>query len=162
MGHLAIFPGSFDPIHYGHINIAERAAKLFDEILFCVYASPAKSNVLFSTEERVEMAKASLAHIPNLTVVPYSGLTVNYAREVGADAMIRGLRIMSDFDYEFRMTLINKIQAPEIETVSLMSDEEHIGFASSVIKELASLGGDLSRFVPPLVAEALKKKYESR
>ena len=162
MGHLAIFPGSFDPIHYGHINIAERAAKLFDELLFCVYANPAKSNVLFSTEERVEMAKVALAHIPNLTVVPYSGLTVNYAREVGADAMIRGLRIMSDFDYELRMALINKIQAPEIETVSLMSDEEHIGFASSVVKELASMGGDISRFVPPLVAEALKKKYEKQ
>ena len=108
------------------------------------------------------MAKVALAHIPNLTVVPYSGLTVNYAREVGADAMIRGLRIMSDFDYELRMALINKIQAPEIETVSLMSDEEHIGFASSVVKELASMGGDISRFVPPLVAEALKKKYEKQ
>ncbi len=158
MSQRAIFPGSFDPIHNGHIDIALRAAKIFDELIFCVYATPQK-NILFSFEERRAMAEKAFADVPNIIVEGYTGLTVDYARKVGATCMVRGLRVFSDFDYEFRMALANKKLAPDIETVSLITSHDYTFVSSSSVKEVVSLGGDVTGMVPDFVREALIKKY---
>lgn len=158
MSHRAIFPGSFDPIHNGHIDIARRAADIFDELILCIYATPQK-NILFTFEERMEMAQQVFKDIPNITVEGYTGLTVDYARKVGAKCMVRGLRVFSDFDYEFRMALANKKLAPDIETVSLITTHQYTFVSSSTVKEVVSLGGDVSGMVPDFVRDALIKKY---
>ena len=158
MSKRAIFPGSFDPIHNGHIDIARRAAEIFDELILCIYATPSK-NLLFSFEERVEMAERIFADVPNISVAGYTGLTVDYARKVGAKCMVRGLRVFSDFDYEFRMALANKKLAPDIETVSLITTHQYTFVSSSTVKEVVSLGGDVSGMVPDFVKEALIRKY---
>ena len=158
MSKRAIFPGSFDPIHNGHIDIARRAAAIFDELILCIYATPSK-NILFPFEERVEMAEKVFADVPNITVAGYTGLTVDYARKVGATCMVRGLRVFSDFDYEFRMALANKKLAPDIETVSLITTHQFTFVSSSTVKEVVSLGGDVSGMVPDFVRDALIRKY---
>ena len=158
MSKRAIFPGSFDPIHNGHIDIARRAADIFDELIVCIYATPQK-NLLFSFEERMEMAQRVFADIPNITVEGYTGLTVDYARKIGAKVMVRGLRVFSDFDYEFRMALANKKLAPDIETVSLITTHQYTFVSSSTVKEVASLGGDVTGMVPTFVRDSLMKKY---
>ena len=158
MNRRAIFPGSFDPIHNGHIDIARRAAAIFDELILCIYATPSK-NILFPFEERVKMAEQVFADVPNITVAGYTGLTVDYARKVGAQCMVRGLRVFSDFDYEFRMALANKKLAPDIETVSLITTHQFTFVSSSTVKEVVSLGGDVSGMVPDFVRDALIRKY---
>ena len=158
MSQKAIFPGSFDPIHNGHIDIAMRAADIFDELVICIYATPSK-NILFPFEERVKMAERIFADVPNITVTGYTGLTVDYARQIGAKCMVRGLRVFSDFDYEFRMALANKKLAPDIETISLITTHQYTFVSSSTVKEVASLGGDVTGMVPDFVKDALMKKY---
>lgn len=158
MSRLAVYPASLDPIHNGHIDVALRAAKIFDEVVVAIYDMP-KKRVLFSLEKRVQMAEHAFADMTNIRVASYSGLTVNYAQEIGAMALVRGLRVFSDFELEFRMGLANKKLAPEIETVAVMTDERHIHISSSTIREVAELGGDVSTMVPPFVAEALAERF---
>lgn len=157
--HTAIYPGTFDPVHCGHIDIATRAAALFDHLTVAIYAHPIK-NLLFSAEERAAMLGEALAHVPNISVETYNQLTVDYARAIGAQAIIRGLRVISDFELEFQMALTNKKLAPEIEFVCLMTSQEYAFISASTVKEIAMLGGCLSGMVPPHVAEAMKLKFE--
>ncbi len=154
----AIFPGTFDPIHCGHIDIATRASKIFDELVVAVYDRPLK-NLLFSPEERIFLTKESLINIENIRVVGYSGLTVAYAREIDAKVIVRGLRVISDFEHEFRMALANKHLDPGIEVAALITNEKYTFLSSSTVREIASLGGDYSRMVPKIVKEALDRRF---
>lgn len=154
----AVFPGTFDPIHHGHIDIAERAAQLFEELIVAVYDRPMKS-LLFSPEERVELVKEAVGHVENAKVMGYQGLTVDFCRQVDAKVIVRGLRVFSDFEHEFRMALANHRLAPEIDVVALITSEEHSFLTGTTVREVASLGGDVSSFVSDHVAEALKRKF---
>jgi pantetheine-phosphate adenylyltransferase len=156
---IAVYPASLDPIHYGHIDVAIRASKFFDEVIVAIYSTPKNKNVLFTVEERVALAESVFADYPQIKVAHYSILTVNYALSVGAIALIRGLRVFGDFEFEFRMGLANKKLAPNLETIAIMADEKYIHISSSTVREIASLDGDVSSMVPPSIAEALKKKF---
>ena len=153
----ALFPGTFDPIHYGHIDIAERAARLFDEVILAVYDRPLKS-LMFSPEERIGLVREAFKRNPKIKVTGYSGLTVDFCRKAGAQVIVRGLRVFSDFEFEFRMTLANRHLDTEIETIALITAEQHTFLSSSTVREIASLGGDVSSMVPPYVESALKEK----
>lgn len=153
-----IFPGSFDPIHMGHMDIARRAACLFDEVVIAVYDRPSK-NLLFSPNERIAMVRKAFSDIYNISVVGYNGLTVEFARRAGAAAIVRGLRVFSDFEYEFRMAMANKRLDVDMETIALITDEHNTFLSSSTVKEIAALGGDVSTMVPEHVLKALQKKY---
>ncbi len=155
----AIFPGTFDPITNGHIDIAQRAATLFDHLVVAVYAHPIKS-LLFSTAERLEMASKVFEGWDNVSVECYDGLTVDFARGKGAKAIVRGLRVVGDFEFEFQMALMNRTLAPEIESVCLLTTKEYYFLSSSIVKEVAKLDGDISELVPPHVVGALKRKIE--
>ncbi len=154
----ALFPGTFDPIHLGHIDIAERAAKLFTELVVAVYDKPLK-NLVFDPEERLFLTKETLKHVPNIEVTGYSGLTVDFAKKINANVIVRGLRVFSDFEHEFRMTLANHQLAPEIEVVALITSDRHTFLSSTTVREIASLNGDVSRMVPPIVKEALNRRF---
>lgn len=154
----AIYPGTFDPVHSGHIDIATRAAGLFEHLTVAIYARPLK-NLLFNTEERRAMIEDALAHIPNLSVETYNGLTVDFARQVNAQAIVRGLRVISDFELEFQMALTNKKLAPELEFVCLMTSQEYAFISASTVKEIAMLGGCVDGMVPASVAVALQSKF---
>jgi len=153
----ALFPGTFDPIHYGHIDIASRASKLFDEVVMAVYDKPLKS-LMFSPEERMALVNEAFKDSPKVKVTGYSGLTVDFARKIGAHVIVRGLRVFSDFEFEFRMGLANQRLASDIETVAFITAEEHTFLSSSTVKEIASLNGNVSSMVPPHVEKALKGK----
>lgn len=155
----ALFPGTFDPIHYGHLDIARRAARLFDEVIIAVYDRPLKS-LIFSPEERLSLARRAVENETNISVVGYSGLTVTFCQAIKAQVIVRGLRVFSDFEYEFRMALANHRLAPEIEVVSLITDEEHTFLSSSTVREIASLGGDVSSMVPPHVEVLLRQRFK--
>jgi len=158
---IAVYPGTFDPIHLGHVDIAMRAANLFDELVVAVYDRPAKS-LLFTVEERVELACQALADLPGVSVVPYGGLTVEFARRIGAHVIVRGLRVTYDFELEYQMALTNRQLAPEIELVCLITRQAHAFLSSSIVKEVALLGGDVSKMVPSHVITALEAKRRER
>ncbi|MDD5094183.1 MAG: pantetheine-phosphate adenylyltransferase [Dehalococcoidia bacterium] len=158
---IALYPGSFDPVTYGHLDIATRAAKVFDELIIGVFDLPAK-NILFSTEERVEMIRKSVKDIPNIRATAFSGLTVNYAQQMNARVIIRGLRMRPDFEREFEMALMNKKLAPQIEVLCMMSSVQYQFLSSSLTKEVAHLGGDIDDLVPKHVSLALKEKSSSK
>ena len=160
MRRRALFPGTFDPIHYGHIDIAQRAARLFDEVFVAVYDRPLKS-LLFSPEERISLVRKSFEDSPqNIEVTGYSGLTVEFGCEINAHVIVRGLRVFSDFEHEFRMALANHQMVPDIETIALITSAEHTFFSSTTVREIASLGGDVSSMVPPHVERALLDRFK--
>ncbi len=156
---LAIYPGTFDPVHYGHIDIATRAATIFDRLVVAVYdhGRPLK-NILFSAEERVVMVEEALRHLPNVIVESYHGLTVEYARSKGARVIVRGLRVTYDFEFEYQRALTNKKLAPEIETISLMTSLEYAFLSSSMVKEIAAMGGCVQGMVPSHVEAVLRER----
>jgi pantetheine-phosphate adenylyltransferase len=157
---VAVYPGSFDPIHYGHIDIAKRAAHLFDKVIWAAFDPfnrPLK-DLLFTTEERIAFMREAAQDTPNLEVMPYRGLTVEFARRVGAKVMVRGLRVMYDFDLEYQLALTNRQLAEEIETVCLITSLKYAFVSSSTLKEIASAGGRISEIVPPYVETALEKR----
>jgi pantetheine-phosphate adenylyltransferase len=158
----AIYPGSFDPITVGHLDVARRASEIFDRIIVGIYRGSEKPGALFTVEERIDMARQALAHLPNVTVDSFSGLTVEYARAMGAKTIVRGLRAVSDFEYEFKLAHMNEHLAPEIEVVCLMTSSRHSFISSSLIREVASLGGDVTDLVPPHVRDALREKVATR
>ncbi len=153
----AVFPGTFDPIHHGHIDIAKRAARLFDELIIAVYDRPLKS-LLFSAEERLALVERTFEGTPGVQVSMFGGLIVEYCREVEAQVIVRGLRVFSDFEHEFRMALANHRLAPEIEVVLFITQEEHSFLTGSTVREIASLDGDVSSMVPKHVSDALERK----
>jgi len=158
---IAIYPGSFDPMTNGHLDIATRAARIFDKVIISVYETPNKS-LLFTTKERVELIRKSIIDLPNVEVESFSGLTVGFARKVKAQAMVRGLRMSADFEREFDMAMMNKKLFPELETVCLMARVEYQFLSSSLLKEAASLGGNIYDLVPKHVASALEKKFRAK
>ena len=157
----AVYAGTFDPMTLGHLDVATRAAHVFERLTLAVAEDPRKT-LLFSVEERLELARTSVAGLANVEVVPFGGLLVNWARNRGIHTLIRGLRAFSDFEYEFQMALTNRKLAPDIETMFLMPNEDFSYVSSSMVREIAALGGDVDKFVPPAVATALKRKLAQK
>lgn len=158
---VAMYPGRFDPVTNGHLDIITRAAALFDRLIVAPAAS-ASASFLFSTEERAGLLRVAVAELPNVLVEPYTGLTVDFARSHGATALVRGIRAVTDFYAEFDMALMNKKMAPEIESVYLMTNLDHLFISASRIREVAGLGYDVADLVPPHVADALQRKFGGR
>ncbi len=157
----AIYPGTFDPMHNGHIDVAQRAAAIFDQLVVAVYDAPPK-RLLFTTEERVALARQVLAHLDNVEVVSFQGLTVECARTVGAQVIVRGLRNVADFEFEYQVGLANRGLAPDIDTCCLICDSTYTYLSSTIVKEVASLGGDISGWVPEPVIQALARRFAER
>ncbi|HET7376917.1 MAG TPA: pantetheine-phosphate adenylyltransferase [Anaerolineae bacterium] len=153
----AIYPATFDPIHFGHIDIAKRAATIFNEVVIGVYDRPMK-NLLFNVEERLRLVELALKDIQNISIRRYNSLTVDFAHEVNAQVIVRGLRVVSDFELEWHMALTNKQLAPDVEVVCLMTSQEFAFLSSSTVREVALLNGNVNSMVPPFVAEALHVK----
>lgn len=153
----ALYAGSFDPITNGHIDIATRASNLFDKVVIGIFATPDK-RLTFSAAERVDLAKRAVAHLKNVEVKSYKGMTVEFAHEIGAKAMVRGLRMVGDFEWEFEMAMMNKLVAPDLELVCFMASQQFQFLSASLMKEVSALGGDIRSLVPEHVAAALKNK----
>lgn len=151
-------PGTFDPITYGHLEVITRAAQLSDEVIVAVAASPNK-HPLFTLEERTKLIEEVTKHLPNVKVYPFDGLLVDLAHELGAQALVKGLRAITDFEYEFQMTALNYQLAPDLETMFIMSSPKYMYLSSSIVREVASLKGSVDRFVPPEVVAALERKF---
>lgn len=154
---IAIYPGSFDPITKGHIDVAVRAAGIFDHVVIGVYDTPEKK-LMFSQKERVALARQSIKGIAGIEVQPYSGLTVDFARKVGASVMVRGLRVSADFEFEFDLAMMTYKLAPELQMVCFMTSPQYQFLSSSLLKEVALLGGKIDDWVTPYVAQAVKKQ----
>jgi pantetheine-phosphate adenylyltransferase len=154
----ALFPGTYDPIHLGHVDIARRAARLFDEVVVAVYDRPLK-NLVFTPEERLALVRETFKTDTNISVVGYQGLTVAFAKAIGAKVIVRGLRVFSDFEYEFRMALANYRLETDVDVIALITNEKHTFLSSSTVREIASLGGDITTMVPPHVVPALKRRF---
>jgi pantetheine-phosphate adenylyltransferase len=155
---IAVCPGSYDPVTLGHVDVISRASEMFDELIVAVVnASVRKSRAVFSAEERVEFLERATAHLPNVTVETFSTLVVDYARERGAKAIVKGLRAISDFEYELEMNQLNRKLAPDVESVYLMASPQYSFLSSSGVKEIATFGGDISDLVPEEVARRLKE-----
>ena len=153
-----LYPGSFDPVTVGHVDVASRASALFDKIIVAVYGAPSK-NLLFDGDERVDLFTRSVEHLPNVEVTKFDGLVVRFAKEVGAQVIIRGLRSGSDFEYEFDMAFMNRRLVPDLDMVFFMTSLENMFVSSSLLKEVARLGGDITGMVPPNVADAVYSKF---
>ena len=158
---IAIYPGSFDPITNGHIDIVTRASRLFEKLIIAVFEIPGKP-LFFNVEERVALARQAVAHLPNVEVESFRTLTVEFAKQVKAQVMVRGLRMSADFEREFEMAMMNKKLYPDLELVCFMASQEYQFLSSSLLKEVASLNGCISNLVPPNVVEALKRKVHSQ
>jgi len=154
---VALYPGTFDPFTYGHLDVLERGLRVVDHIEITV-AINASKKTLFSIEKRCDRVQASIKHLDNVSVVPFEGLLVKHAEARNAACLLRGLRQVSDFDYEFRMAFANRRLAPDLETIFLMTSEEHFMVSSSIVRDVHYWGGDLSTFVPPPVLKALSRK----
>ena len=159
MRRIAIYPGSFDPVTNGHIDIAQRGLRLFDKIIVAILSNPVK-NFLFTVEERIEMLESSFKEYPNIEVEKFDGLLVDYAAKKDSTAILRGMRAVSDFEYEFQLALMNRKLNRDVQTVFLMTGLRWIFTSSSIIKEAAQFGGDIEGMVPPIVNEKLKKKFK--
>ncbi|MCL2486558.1 MAG: pantetheine-phosphate adenylyltransferase [Oscillospiraceae bacterium] len=157
----AVCPGSFDPVTLGHIDIITRASELFDRVLVAVMVNPAKK-AAFTAEERVEMLRAAAPHLPNIEIESFDGLLADFVCEKGARMIVKGLRAVSDFEYEFQMALANRKLSPEIETVFLTTQADHMFLSSSVVKQIASFGGDISGFVPEAVCDIISERLKGR
>ncbi|ADL04544.1 pantetheine-phosphate adenylyltransferase [Lacrimispora saccharolytica] len=157
----AVYPGSFDPVTFGHLDIIERSARMSDHLIIGVLNNYSKTP-LFSVEERVNMLKSLTKDLPNVEVIAFGGLLVDFVRANQADAVIRGLRAVTDFEYELQIAQTNRVMAPEIDTVFLTTNLKYSYLSSSIVKEIASYGGEINTFVPPCVAERVMKKMEDR
>jgi len=158
MGSRAMYPGTFDPFTNGHNDLVRRASGIFDKVVVAIAANPGKAP-LFTLEQRIELARLVLADLPNVEVTGYTGLTVEFARVHGLNVMMRGLRAVSDFEFEFQLATMSRHLTDQVETVFLTPTERFNFISSTLIREIASLGGDVREFVHPLVADALKKRY---
>jgi pantetheine-phosphate adenylyltransferase len=155
---IAIYPGRFDPVTAGHLDIVQRAAKLFDKIVVSVFDAPEKAT-MFKTDERIALFREAARSVPNIEFKPFKGLVVDHARQEGASAIVRGIRMNADFEYEFEMALMNRRLAPDIDVVCLMTDIQYQFVRASLIKEVARLGGDIGGLAPPNVIAALKERF---
>lgn len=157
----AIYPGSFDPFHYGHVDIARRAAALFDELLVTVFDAPAK-RLLFSTDERIQLAREALEEVENISIVSYSGLTVKWAQRHDVRVMVRGIRNVDDLSFESRIDMANRQMVPQIETCYLLCSPKYVYLSSTILKEVASLDGDVSYWVTPHTEQVLRQRFAER
>jgi pantetheine-phosphate adenylyltransferase len=159
----AIYPGSFDPVTNGHLDVIQRASRLFDDLIVAVAFNDQKQkSTLFSTDERIELLRQSCDDIPNAQIVKLDGLLVDFAKQHGAGAIVRGLRAISDFEFEFQMALMNRKMEPSLETIFMMPKEEYTYISSRIVKEIARLGGNVESFVPHWVARALADKFPGK
>lgn len=161
MSITAVYPGTFDPITSGHYDLIERAARFYERLVIAV-ADNRNKNSLFSLEERVALAKQVTQHLPNVEVIGFEGLLVDFVRQIEGNVLLRGLRAVSDFEYEFQLASMNRKLAPEVETMFMTPAEQYAFISSSLVREICALGGDVSEFVHPAVAEALAQKYQSK
>ena len=157
---IAVYPGTFDPMTMGHVDLVKRASKLFDSVIIAIASSDSKKP-MFSLEERIEIGNKIFADDPKVEVVGFSGLLVNFAKDNDANILIRGLRVVADFEYEFQLANMNRAMSPDIESVFLTPKEEYSYISSSLVKEIATMGGDVTRFVDPVTLDALNQKIKN-